>query len=63
MHFKLQATSAFIIDGGGNINMGGSLAAGTGGRYFDIYNLNTDTNSFAISRLIIINKAVKRNYR
>jgi hypothetical protein len=52
MHFKLQGTPAFIIDRNHNINMGGSLAAGTAGRYFDIYNLGTDTNSFAISRLI-----------
>ena len=52
MHFKLQGTSAFIIDQNHNINMGGSLAAGTGGRFFDIYNLGTDTNSYAITRLI-----------
>mgnify|MGYP003147279131 CR=1 FL=1 len=52
MQFKLQGTPAFIIDQNSNINMGGSLPAGTAGRFFDIYNLGTDTNSFAISRLI-----------
>ena len=52
MHFKLQGTSAFVIDQNHNINMGGGLAAGTGGRFFDVYNLGTDTNSYAITRLI-----------
>jgi len=51
-HFKLQGTPAFIIDRNHNINMGGSLAANAGGRFFDIYNLGTDTNSYAIARLI-----------
>ena len=52
MHFKLQGTPAFIIDRNHNINMGGSLPSNNAGRFFDIYNLGTHTNSYAIARLI-----------
>ena len=52
IHFKLQGTPAFIIDRNANVNMGNGFTANGGGRYFDIYNLGTNTNSFAIARLI-----------
>ena len=59
MHFKLQGTPAFIIDQNQNISMGGNLVPGSNGahgRFYDVYNLGTDSASFAVARFITLTR-------